>query len=179
MNIPLPKLKAIILYFCSNTERRFLGKTKLMKLFYFLDFIHLKRFGSPVTGDKYVHLEYGPIPAVIKNLVDNAAGDPDSALLADTISVERSDGTDIHKIVATRSFSENDKKYFSETELRVLEEVCARFGDKNTEFIKNAAHKEAPWLKTAMLEEIPFSLAAEDSDCQVSKEEIELLKIFS
>ena len=32
-----------------------------------------------------------------------------------------------------------------------------------------------PWVKTNLLETIPYSLAAEDNDAEVSKEEIELL----
>ena len=178
MNISLPKLKAIILYFCHNTDRRFLGKTKLMKLFYFLDFIHLKKYGTPVTYDKYVHLEHGPIPSVIKNLVDSVANDIDNALLADTLAIEQSDGLEIQRIIPRRSFTTKDEKYFSPTEFETLKRVCGEFGDKNTKFIEDASHKEAPWLKTNLLEEIPYSLAAEDSDCEMTKEELELLDVI-
>src|SRR3990167_8043480 len=104
MTIPVPKLKAIILYFCTNTDGRFLGKTKLMKLFYFLDFMHVKKYGSPVTYDSYIHLEHGPIPSTIKNLVDTAADDVDNSILADTISVERPEGTDMCRIIGLRKF---------------------------------------------------------------------------
>ena len=175
MNIPLPKLKAILLYFCSNTDRRFLGKTKLMKLFYFLDFMHLKKYGTPITYDKYVHLEHGPIPSVIKNLVDSASNDLDNSLLSDTIMIEHCDGLGMQRITATHPFIVEDERYFSATEMEIMRSVCQRFGDKNTKFIKDAAHSEAPWRKTAMLEEIPFSLVVEDNDCRVTKEEIEAL----
>jgi len=85
MKIPLSKLKAMVLYFCGNTDPRFLGKVKLMKLFYFADFIHVKNFGSPITYDNYVRMEHGPIPSVILNLIDAVDGDVDSAELADII----------------------------------------------------------------------------------------------
>ena len=55
MKIPMPKLKAILLYFGTYTDNRFLGKVKLMKLFYFLDFMHVKKYGTPVTYDTYVN----------------------------------------------------------------------------------------------------------------------------
>lgn len=175
MNIPLVKLKAIILYFCQNTDRKFLGKVKLMKLFYFLDFIHLKKYGSPVTYDTYVHLEHGPIPSTIKNLVDTAADDIDHSELADTISFERPIGTEMYRLVPQRKFNDKDKKYFSPTELEILETVCARFGNKNTQYIEQASHEEAPWKETNLLNEIPYTLAANDNDCLVTKEEIDLL----
>jgi len=175
MTIPVPKLKAIILYFCTNTDGRFLGKTKLMKLFYFLDFMHVKKYGSPVTYDSYIHLEHGPIPSTIKNLVDTAADDVDNSILADTISVVRQEGFDLQRIVSKRTFSERDAKYFTESEIEILNEVCNRFGDKNTKYIEDASHIEAPWQKTQLLEEIPYILAAEDDDFLADKEEVELM----
>jgi hypothetical protein len=42
------KLINAIIFFAKNT--RFLGKTKLCKLLYFLDFEHFKETGRPVTG---------------------------------------------------------------------------------------------------------------------------------
>ena len=87
MMIPIKKLKAVILFFGTHTDTKFLGKVKLMKLFYFLDFMHVKNYGSPVTYDNYINLEHGPIPSAIKNLVDTATDDVDNSLLADTISI--------------------------------------------------------------------------------------------
>ncbi len=180
MNIPVTKLKAILLYFTNNTDVKFLGKVKLMKLIYFMDFMHLKTYGTPITYDTYVNLEHGPIPSFIKNLVDNAADDIDSSMLADTISFERPVGTTMFRVLPKRKFTEEDKKYFSETELDILQKVCFKFGNKNTKYVEDASHDEAPWKKTVLLEKIPYSLATEDPDCIVSKEEIELgLELFS
>lgn len=175
MSISTPKLKAIILFFCENTDRKFLGKVKLMKLFYFLDFMHLKAYGAPITYDTYVNLEHGPIPSAIKNLVDTAYDDVDNSILADTISFETPEGTKMCRVIPLRKFSEKDKKYFSESELETIKKVCMRFGDKNTKFIEDASHNEAPWRETRLLDKIPYSLAAKDNDCVVSEEEINCL----
>ncbi len=175
MDIPLPKLKAVLLYFCNCTDPKFLGKVKLMKLFYFLDFMHLKAYGAPVTYDTYVNLEHGPIPSFIKNLVDTAADDIDSSMLADTIYFERPYGTEMYRVMPKRKFTDKERKYFSDTEFEILEKVCVRFGDKNTKYIEEVSHKEAPWKNTSLLEKIPYALAAEDDDCNPTKEEIELL----
>ncbi|OHA00574.1 MAG: hypothetical protein A3C11_02860 [Candidatus Sungbacteria bacterium RIFCSPHIGHO2_02_FULL_49_12] len=174
MRIPLPKLKAILLYFEENTDARFLGKTKLMKLLYFLDFMHLKKHGMPITHDSYVHLEYGPIPSAIMNLVDTTIQDPDNSILGDTISFEKRDGSDMYKMISLRKFSEEDAKLFSKNEMEILRRVCLRFGDLNTRDIVDASHKEAPWKETKPLEFIPYSLAAKDPDCLVSEEDINL-----
>lgn len=175
MNIPLPKLKAILLYFGNNTDTKFLGKVKLMKLFYFLDFTHLKMYGRPVTFDTYVNMEHGPIPSNIKNLVDTSTDDIDSSALADTISFEWPEGTKMCRIIPRRQFTEKDIKLFSAGELEVLQKICRRFGDKNTKYIEDASHAEAPWRETQFLQQIPYTLAAADPDSQVSEEEIKLL----
>jgi len=179
MKISTPKLKAILLYFGNNTDTRFLGKVKLMKLFYFLDFMHIKKYGSPVTYDRYVHLEHGPIPSAIKNLIDTAAEDIDHSMLADTIRFEKKPDFDMVKMLPNRAFTETDRKLFSETELDIMGEVCRKYGSKNTKYIEDASHDESPWLNTSPLAEIPYALAANDGDCFVDKEAIELLeKLF-
>jgi uncharacterized phage-associated protein len=175
MKISLPKLKAVLLYFCANTDPKFLGKVKLMKLFYFLDFGHIKKYGSPVTYDLYVNLEHGPIPSMIKNLVDEVCDDIDYSILADTISCETSDVSKMMRIVPKRKFNEEDKKYFSQTELEILENVCARFHSSNKKTIEDVSHSESPWRMTHLLDNIPYTLAVNDPDCQVSEDEIRLL----
>lgn len=174
MKIPLPKLKAIFLYFAENTDPALLGKVKMMKLFYFLDFMHVKMYGSPITYDRYVKMEHGPIPSTILNLVDAVDNDIDTAELSDTIRIEKPKNSDIHRIIPTRKFNDYDRGYFSETELEILEKVSSRFGDKTRKYIEDASHKEAPWLKTDYLGEISYTLAADDKDCLVDKETIEL-----
>ncbi len=180
MKIPLPKLKAMLLFFGKHTDQRMLGKTKLMKLFYFVDFGHLKKYGTPITYDTYVHLEHGPIPSGIKNLVDTATDDIDNSVLTDTISINTSKENYLQRIIPSRDFTERDERYFSNTELETMFKVCERFKDKTAKEIEDAAHKENPWKKTSLLEIIPYQLAIEDNDCLVEREDIELLfKIFN
>lgn len=179
MKIPIEKLKAIILFFCTYTEPKFLGKVKLMKLIYFLDFMHVKKYVSPVTYDNYVHLNFGPIPSTILNLVGEVSDDFDNAELSDVISIERKPEADIHRIVPSRKFNRDDAKYFSESELKMMKAVCARYGKSNTKTIEEASKKEAPYIKTVSGENISYVLAAKDLDCEVSEEEIKLMsKIF-
>ena len=79
MKIPKTKLKAMLRYFCTNTNPSFLGKTKLMKLFYFADFLHVKKYGVPITYDTYIRLEHGPVPSKILNLVNSIIDDNEQA----------------------------------------------------------------------------------------------------
>ena len=175
MKISLAKLKAILSYFCNYTDVKFLGKVKLMKLFYFLDFMHLKKYGSPVTHDTYINLEHGPIPSFIKNLIDNATDDIERSELSDTIIIEKPSGIEMYRFLPQRKFREKDRKLFSENELETLKKVCVRFGNKSTKFVEDTSHKEAPWAKTKFLDKISYAIAAKDPDCEVPEEEIRLL----
>lgn len=177
MRININKLKAILLYFSLYTE--YLGKVKLMKLIYFLDFMHIKKYGTPVTYDSYINLKHGPIPSTIKNMIDDAEDDLEHSNLNDVIDIEKvkklKTGNVMCKIVPLRKFSENDKKYFSETELEMLEKVASKYNTFTADQIEEASHKESPWKDTEYLDQIPYSLAARDPDSEVSEKEIELL----
>jgi len=175
--VPLPKIKAILLYLANNTNSKYLGKVKLMKLFYFADFLHVKKYGTPITFDSYVNLEHGPIPSAIKNLIDSAADDIESSVLQDTISFERPEGTKMFRVIPTRAFIESDAKLLSDTELDILRKVCLRFSEKTTQFVEDESHNEAPWKNTRLLDNIPYELAAQDPDSQFSEDELKLLSL--
>jgi len=175
MNVSMPKLKAVILYFAENTNPQYLGKVKLMKLLYFLDFQHVKRHGAPVLGDQYYHLPMGPVPTVSKNLVDDLITDPENAKLADTIAIETPPNTQMQKIVPLRKLTKHDLDLFTPAELAVLEDVAKRFHNTTADSIIAASHEEAPWRETEELQEIPYELAADDPDSSFTKDDIKFL----
>jgi uncharacterized phage-associated protein len=173
MKIPIKKLKLIIRYFCTYTDKRFLGKTKLMKLFYFLDFNHVKKYGAPITYDRYVNMEHGPIPSKIMDLVCSVSDE--ESLLSDTIYIDKSKNQGIHRIKCYHKFTNNDRKYFAQSELETLGQVVNKYKNCNKDTIENDSHKEAPWKYTKFLQEIPYTLATKDDNCKATKEEIELV----
>ena len=175
MQIPLTKLKAVMLYLANNTNPRHAGKTKFMKLFYFLDFLHVKKYASPITGDQYYNLDKGPIPTVILNMVNELSSDPESSEIADSIAIEKPTNSLMQKIVPIRKFTNDDKKLFSKSEMDTLQEVVRRFKDTDTNSIVKMSHKEAPWKDTNYRDPIPYSLAGRDSDCLYSEKDLEIL----
>jgi len=56
------RLVQAIVYFAHHT--RSLGKVKLFKLLYLLDFEHFRQTGRSVTGQEYRAWKMGPVPAV-------------------------------------------------------------------------------------------------------------------
>jgi uncharacterized phage-associated protein len=172
MIIPTAKIKAILLYFSNYTNTKFLGKIKLMKLFYFLDFDHIRLYGTPVTYDTYYHLDKGPIPSYIMNLI-NEASEETRSILSDTLNFRTPPGTRMVQALPVRKFTEKDAAMFTDSELKILKEVCNRFKDSTMEQIKKASHNEAPWIETRSSQIIPYSLAAKNPKSKFTAEEIE------
>ena len=54
------KLLEAMVFFLKNTKH--CGAVKLFKLLYFLDMLHYRETGRPVTGLIYKALPYGPVP---------------------------------------------------------------------------------------------------------------------
>ena len=172
MRIPLDKVKAMVLYFAYHTDPKFFGKTKLMKLFYFADFGYVKKHGVPITFDKYKHLEHGPIPSTIYSLICTAYSEPNESLLSDIIEFQDVNG--MHKIIPRKEFTNRHRKMFSVSELKLMAEVCQRFGSSNKRKIEEASHAEYPWMSTKILDDIPYKLATKDKDSETSEDEIDL-----
>jgi uncharacterized phage-associated protein len=170
--VTLRKIEAILAYFTNNTDTKYLGKVKLMKLFYFLDFDHVRKYGTPVTYDTYFNMEHGPVPSQVKDLVEQVADDPEKALLSNVIHCEFPEGTRMCRVLPNRAFTEKDRLQFTDTELEVMQAVAKRYQLANTDKVEADSHQEAPWAETSLLDRIPYQLAAHDKNAEVTEEEI-------
>src|SRR2546426_12712220 len=63
------KMRQVILYFLEHINNVHLGRTKLMKLLYFVDFDHYEKHGQSVTGAIYRKLPHGPYPNDAEKLI--------------------------------------------------------------------------------------------------------------
>ena len=132
------KLINAITYFAANTK--FCGKTKLMKLLYFVDFKHFKETGKSVTGMSYDAWEMGPVPVpVFEEFSGNMKND--LARYVKTISKGK-----LQLITPLREF---EGKYFSKREKRLLEELAFIFKDaKADEMVESTHLYNSPWYNT-------------------------------
>src|SRR5712672_1692203 len=63
------EMQQVILYFLERINNVHLGRTKLMKLLYFVDFDHYEKYGESVTGAVYRKLPHGPYPKDEEKLI--------------------------------------------------------------------------------------------------------------
>ena len=148
-----------IIYFAKNTK--YCGKTKLMKLLYFLDFCYFKQTGKSVTGLEYFAWNMGPVPVLLYKEISKMKPDLEKAIAI--ISHEK-----FEQIKPKKKFNAN---YFTPRQLKLLETTAFIFKDAKANNMIEVTHlKNQPWEKTLSLKgefkPIDYLLAIDGSkDC--------------
>ena len=112
------KLQQVILYFLEHINNVHLGRTKLMKLLYFVDFDHYEAYGKSITGATYRKLPHGPYPDKGEKLIKRM----EKAGVVREIKVDRK-GHPQHRLITLGGKFDPGK--FSGAELQTLERVAA------------------------------------------------------
>lgn len=154
------KFVASLAFFASHAKG--IDKLKAAKLFYYADKYHLLRYGKPILGDVYYHLDYGPVPSKALDIMNEAIdpyqlrGIPQSnlELFKKYLSVDAEGKT--HPTFEVKG--EPDFDVFSESELEALRETVRQYGHYSGRQLIDLTHREAPWRKTERNEEIDYCL---------------------
>jgi uncharacterized phage-associated protein len=134
------KLINAIIFF--GRESRYLGKIKLFKLLYFLDFQHFMETGRSVTGLDYYAWPMGPVPVSLFEEVEHPERDMAGKVQFSERSVR--DGT----MLTITPLVPFDPSYFSKRELRILRQLAEEFRDARADDMVEASHLEnLPWHK--------------------------------
>mgnify|MGYP000438147395 CR=1 FL=1 len=143
------KLCAMVLFFAHKSPE--LLKTKLMKLLNYSDMIYYKENGVSMSGLRYAHLPYGPVPENFDILfgrmsIDNIAH----------IEVIYENGYEKHQVIPEKAIPDN---ILSAEELEVLDRIYDKFKDFGSVEISNYSHKEKGYSATKQGEIISYSYA--------------------
>jgi len=143
-NVAKEKRINAIRYFCKNTKD--LTETKLYKLLYFLDFLHFKEVGRPVTDLEYFAWNYGPVPAKLFFEIKERKA-PKEILMC--IIEERDVETGEKGKTSFKSLRAPDLEVFSEREIKILKKVADIFRDAKAKDMTEITHlKNEPWHRT-------------------------------
>lgn len=141
------KAKQLILYLASKVD---VGKTKLMKLLYLIDFIAYEKRGKPITNDVYEHWDLGPVPRNIwKRFKELTTG------ILDQKAEDRNTGK-YHKLVPKIA---TNLAVFTKAEREVIDSVIEDYGNLYQRELVQIVHKELPYRITQKDEVIPYHLA--------------------
>lgn len=147
------KVCAMILYFANRSKE--LLKTKLMKLLNYSDMLYYKENGVSISGMRYVHLPYGPVPENFDILLGTVAADNIAH-----IEIEFNNGYEKHKVIPDCDMRSGT---LSDNELKVLDRIYEKFNDYGSVDISNYSHRERGYISTNQGEIISYKYAKDMS----------------
>lgn len=146
------KYKNAVLFFAKKIQNGTLGKLKMMKLLYFLDFDFFEKFGRSITGDEYLRFENGPVPRMGEKLLKEMNG-------KEIKITKRKVGEGYNDQMHIEALTDFDLNVFEKEELLMLEEIASKWEKFTGTEMKNASHGEAPWIATKPNAVIDYNLA--------------------
>lgn len=145
IDIDRKKLIEAIVFFVENTK--WCGSIKLFKLLFFLDMLHFRESGRPVTGLIYKALPMGPVPTT---LLDEFKSEIKQDM-AEKVTIQhppRDDTENASKLTVITPKSKWEDKYLTVREKRIAKELAEIFYETNSEDMSVVSHaKGGPWEK--------------------------------
>lgn len=140
------KFCAMVLFFAHRSTE--LLKKKLMKLLNYSDMIFYKENGISISGVRYAHLPYGPVPENFDLLLGTMVADHIAH-----IEVFYDNGYEKHQVILEEEML---KGVLSENESAVLERIYNKFASFRSVEISNYSHKEKSNMETKKGEIISY-----------------------
>ena len=123
-------------------------KYQAVKFFYLADREHLNRYGRPISFENYYAMSYGPVASTVLDLLNGNLGPAKSAgineLPFETLAGKAKNGRDTTFIGKPRRPVNMD--LFSKSDIKVFDEVVARYRDASFDDLFNATHEHFAWL---------------------------------
>ena len=126
-----------------------LTKLKAAKLLYLADQRHLFKFGRPITGDRYIAMDLGPVPESAYQLIGRLAEPPeadDPGYRAATAHLEIHKGV-MRKYGVLRAVRKPDLEVFSDSDIDVLQSIVKEFGKRKASELVDLTHAHAAYKR--------------------------------
>jgi putative zinc finger/helix-turn-helix YgiT family protein len=149
--LDLSKLFNVILYFCKGG----VFKTKINKLLFYADFLHFKEYHVSITGCRYAHATFGPVPDKYETIL---AALVEKGWLEAEEFVCSKEGVTGEKLIAT---TKHDLNAFSDSEIKILATIRERFDAFTSKQIMEFSHKEEGYKNTDRGRFISYTYADE------------------
>lgn len=127
------------------------GKKKLAKLLYFIDFTLYEFRKKPLTEMEYAKKDYGPMPEprVFYGALDELEREG-------FIDIQKSDQGFLEKIIPK---SKSNTEVFDKNEREVLQQITEKYRLENAGNLERIAQSEPPYKMVNYGERIPYHLA--------------------
>lgn len=118
-----------------------LNKLKALKLIFFADRYHLRKYGRPVTGDEYLAMPYGPVASSVKDIAEMS-----SFLDPKVSSYAKQYVSPINKFTF-RSMAPVDTDQLSESDIEALNFAWNNFGAIGKYELAELTHAYPEWKR--------------------------------
>jgi putative zinc finger/helix-turn-helix YgiT family protein len=146
--LDLAKLFSVVLYFCKDGD----FKTKINKLLFYADFLHFRHYAVSITGARYAHATFGPVPdryeSLLAALIENGSLSSEEFTCSEEITGE--------KLIATKGA---DFSLFADSEIKILATVRERFRGFSARKIMEHSHDEVGYKATTQGQFISYKYA--------------------
>lgn len=122
-----------------------ISKYKALKLVFFADRYHLRKYGRPITGDEYYAMKNGPVPSGTKDIAemaDDYRKDVVIAYAARFISA-------LFPVRSLKSIKAVDFNELSDSDREALDFAWSKFGHCDDRAIVAKTHDYPEWKKHA------------------------------
>ena len=169
-----------MIFFIKNTNRNKIGKIKMSKLLFALDFEHFCKTGRAVTGVTYYAWTWGPYPKDIMERMTEKEFPRDLAKHIAVLpkSIYQEDETGY--LFKVKPNTKLNTRIFSKRELEIMERWATIFKDSTAKEISDWSHEAgSPWhivweRENRRFQKIDYTYAL-DKKSPISKEEAEEL----
>lgn len=146
------KFASCVLYFIKASEELLI--VKLNKLLNYSDMLFYKQNGVSMTGTRYVHLPYGPVPdqyALLYAMLEKRG-------IVTSVYEQLDNGYEKHLLITGDAVFEYS---FTPQELSVLETVKNKFASFGSKQIADYSHNERGYKETKQGEVISYAYASD------------------
>lgn len=122
-------------YFMDKEEKRQMDVLKLIKLLYLADRESVDRYSEPISFDKMVSMDHGPVLSRTLNLINGFESGKDADQWNAWVSDRNS-----HKVSLKKTVSRDRLDHLSDADIEVLAAVWNEFGHMNKWQIRDYTH---------------------------------------
>lgn len=140
-----------------------LDRIKLIKLVFLVDLEHLSRYGRPVVGGGYVAMKHGPVASWLLHDINCPSVDlPFEAVGPFNV----------------RAKTLINEEHLSESDIEVMRDVNARFGDLDRFVLRDLSHCYKCWERNFDGENTSYPLPYEDFFLDIPEERQGMLEVI-
>lgn len=137
MYVDIEKITQVISYLLQHTSEKTMNYTKVLKLVFFADKLHLRLYGNLITNDTYCAMKYWPVASHTYDIIKNPE---DIDFQWKKIPFSKINNYDIK---LDSNIDEFDM--LSETEKKILDLILKTFWNENWKDLVEDTHKYKEW----------------------------------